>query len=810
MPFLKTSKSSSFGLLVKALFLLKFTNILSTKASSVVSEDTVNIMALLSDYILTCGSTAGLCNSSKAPFLIEPEIIPGCADGLGCSAKCAIASTCAPDAETAYAHVSCVATTIYPPGIELQGYRYRLIATCGEISKHGSTVNSMCTDLPRIELSNVFDDTFRPVISSVSLVTYRNRYCAACNNDNELLPFELKVACDDLFDINSFSSLEDIWDAVRLHNCSVSYVPPDSLIFEAETCHDKYGLISHCNVSGLWPVYDPEIAWACKNLNSYPYKDYKNIYCYNCNPSLVSTSETEMITSCNVTGQYVNTDTIVEEGCKSLPSTPRTFPFKNIFCKMCNAINDQLFDRKFTEFSASIFEMENPRYKVYTSFSKLRFSSTITGSPNISDDTVNKIYTLDSQKGSLNASQITQKKSLEELGNFCGYENFCDRPYRKHNNSYTFPMCMFPCDEYSNCCEILSLGISPAALLPHSMLINLNQLKTEPFPVTYNNSDDLFPVIGQCPEDNTVSEVVKNKCEQEVLQDILSYIPVTSDTDRGDYKNIYCARCNNHDGDLTSHGFSVQCGQPLEATLSPTFKDIATIIRESKCNITVKSPFSQCTTEPHYIKTCQKTESEIHISPDIVNICEQAYLVNSLFPAIEMNGEIYKNVFCVMCNAVWNTSLNYDLITDCNVTGLWSLKVNTSLENLCRTTQLHHAWYPYKNVFCAVCNMAADSVTTKHFGGGTVPCEGSGCIFAHPAYRTIFTIPLPAGVPLGETENKVSNSPPNINIDVVLFQWLTPCHHVTKFSHYVTKLCLPSSALVMPSETMFTGYKRIR
>ena len=750
-----TSQSVSFGQFAKVFLLLMSAEcLLCTNGSSEISRDTVNMTALLLDHILTCGTSAGLCMPTVAPFQIVPQTIRDCADWLECSTNCAISRTCAPDAETAYVNVSCVNTTIYSFATDAMLTRYRMIAECGVVSKQGAKINKMCMELPEIDSSNMFDDFFRPVISSVSLVTYRNRYCAACNNDNELVPFEVNVDCDDLFDINSFSSLEDIWDAVRLHSCSVSYVPPDSFAFDTWPCHNNNAVlvISRCNVSGLWPVYDPEIAWACENLNSFPYKDYKNIYCYICNPSLISTSETEMITSCNFIGQYVNTDTIVEEGCKSLPSTPRTFPFKNIFCKMCNGIDDRFSDREFEDFHASITEIENPMYEVYTAFANLLFPSTMTESLNISDDKVNKTNDGDGQSKTLKASQTKQKNSLEALGQFCGYENFCDRPFRNHYIPYTFPMCMFQCDDYSNCCEILGAGINPGTLLPYNMSFYFGQIENGPISALYNTSGGMFPVIGQCPKDNSVPEVLQDKCEQDESEDILAYIPVTSFTDHTDYRNVYCARCNKHYEPLTSQGFSVYCGHPLEATLAPTFQHIITVIWESKCNITVEPSLNRCAINPRCVKTCQQTDSGIYFSSNISEMCEQEHLSTSLFPVVAVNGTIYKNVFCVMCNTMWNASLDYGLISKCNVTGRWNWRRNNSLEDLCRTTHLHHAWYPYKNIFCAICNMATTSVT----GFGEIgQCDGLECLFAHTAYRTIFSIPASADMSLYEAEYQV-------------------------------------------------------
>ena len=61
--------------------------------------------------------------------------------------------------------------------------------------------------------------------------------------------------------------------------------------------------LGRCNVTGLWSEYDPDIEWACEHLNlAYKWR-YKNVFCYICNPSLVSTSSELLYDRCNVTGK---------------------------------------------------------------------------------------------------------------------------------------------------------------------------------------------------------------------------------------------------------------------------------------------------------------------------------------------------------------------------------------------------------------------------------------------------------------------------------------------------------------------------
>ena len=169
-------------------------------------DQMLNLTKLLSDFVLTCGSSAGFCNQSQSPIQMEPTIIPECADWLECGADCALTSICAPDAKFAYINVSCVSTSIYPLDENDSSYSYNIITHCGISSTKNTGADALCTDVPERNMNNLHDDAFKPVISSSSLITYRNIYCAKCNDedDTNIVSFKLEVEIYNQFDINSF------------------------------------------------------------------------------------------------------------------------------------------------------------------------------------------------------------------------------------------------------------------------------------------------------------------------------------------------------------------------------------------------------------------------------------------------------------------------------------------------------------------------------------------------------------------------------------------------------------------------------
>ena len=717
-------------------------------------DQVLNLTKLLSDFVLTCGSSAGFCNQSQSPIQIEPTINPECADWLECGADCALASICAPDAKFAYINVSCVSTSIYPLDENDSRYSYNMITHCGISSTKNTGADALCTDLPERSMNNLHDDAFKPVISSSSLITYRNIYCAKCNDedDTNIIPFKLEVKCYNQFDINSFKTLRDAWEAIYRNNCTIWYIPPYEHIGDVHYCPIEEDMISHCNVTGLWNTadYDPLIEWACENFNSKTYQwHYKNIYCYICNPTLVSKYNTELISSCNVTGElyYPHADPFMEYGCEEFPAMPRMAPFKNVFCKKCNGVFDQFryVERHFKDFkviiqSAYEFDPLNAAENVHIKFR------------NPKTDLVAKASDLNEEKGG-EGPMIKYRDALTAFGKLCGLENTCDQPYK-----YTYSpfwACNFPCVENSSCCNTLSSGIDQETLIVTNLSLRFDQFDTIYIPINSNlqNSKDnsnanninetCISIIDSCDSDNikknNLSTTFQIKCENPGLDDILAYIPVTSLKTKIDYKSVYCARCNGEMGKLEAYEFTTNCRTVLEASAAAKFDDINDILRREICQITVDAPFDKCKHDPECIRRCPITGLETNYPEGIIYLCESAQLMHSMYPNIEVNNTLYKNVFCLLCHVQWNISAEKETISQCNQTGEWDYNNYTGVvDYLCKNRAAHPAWYPFKNIYCVQCNMKT-SYFDNLFDVRTEACGGIGCIFQESAYRVAFS-----------------------------------------------------------------------
>ncbi|KAL3882701.1 hypothetical protein ACJMK2_029014 [Sinanodonta woodiana] len=111
--------------------------------------------------------------------------------------------------------------------------------------------------------------------------------------------------------------------------------------------------ISKCNTTGYWEVEDgaQDIVYACEHdLSSVskklqmrslktldkPFQEFKNIYCYVCNPY----KPYPFYTKCNMSEQWETYDAQVENDCINGPRKSKWGPFKNFDCFKCNNKND--------------------------------------------------------------------------------------------------------------------------------------------------------------------------------------------------------------------------------------------------------------------------------------------------------------------------------------------------------------------------------------------------------------------------------------------------------------------------------------
>ncbi|XP_069114790.1 uncharacterized protein [Argopecten irradians] len=121
-----------------------------------------------------------------------------------------------------------------------------------------------------------------PITDTTNKITYRNVFCAICNSRQEenLIAWSANVNCTSSSTPEP-KSLRELMESVASNKqCNLLFEPPRNMTLAK--C-DTLGLVSECNVTGRWTVFDDDMDRACTSYRSVYRSTYQNIHCYMCN-----------------------------------------------------------------------------------------------------------------------------------------------------------------------------------------------------------------------------------------------------------------------------------------------------------------------------------------------------------------------------------------------------------------------------------------------------------------------------------------------------------------------------------------------
>ncbi|KAL3882704.1 hypothetical protein ACJMK2_029017, partial [Sinanodonta woodiana] len=197
---------------------------------------------------------------------------------------------------------------------------------------------------------NIIDNL--PVSLTNDVIMFRNRYCSKCNGYDNISFLDIEISCDIYIDTRLTQSFEHLIKLSVQNSCKIQYV--------RNNCNDLNRMvplhtqpISKCNTTGYWDVEGgaQDIVYACEhdlsgvsktfNVRSLPtlnkpFQEFKNIYCYVCNPY----NSYPLYTKCNMSERWETYDSQVEHDCTNGPRESKWGPFKNFGCFKCNNKND--------------------------------------------------------------------------------------------------------------------------------------------------------------------------------------------------------------------------------------------------------------------------------------------------------------------------------------------------------------------------------------------------------------------------------------------------------------------------------------
>ena len=176
---------------------------------------------------------------------------------------------------------------------QYNGLGYVLITKCADDTDADSTVKDNC-----LKEYSEFDFTtdipaYFPVTDNTTMVSYKNEYCALCNDipKSNLIYWGAKVECEtvDNREDTEIQSLSDVYKLITEDStCNVVFLIPYELLYRQPFIQQCIPYQNRCNMTGRWQEYDADLESLCLSYES-AYKGYKNVHCYLCNGYDVST-----------------------------------------------------------------------------------------------------------------------------------------------------------------------------------------------------------------------------------------------------------------------------------------------------------------------------------------------------------------------------------------------------------------------------------------------------------------------------------------------------------------------------------------
>ncbi|XP_069121319.1 uncharacterized protein [Argopecten irradians] len=222
---------------------------------------------------------------------------------------------------------------------------YSAISKC-EQSNVGGAI-----DESQLRCGIAADDIFGTLPVTHGQAIYKNFDCMWCHLNSkekqhiQITPWDVQIKCPYEINAEFHVLLNDVIKTAKVMDCSVRVFPRhrNSLMSQVSRMHctktSEFRYVDKCNTTGHWMLFDPDVKAACENEGKFlpPYHEqYKNIFCYVCNPP---TSSNISIDTCSVQPENQRYGEVVIELCRNSPLVPGYEPYKNVFCSLCSNIN---------------------------------------------------------------------------------------------------------------------------------------------------------------------------------------------------------------------------------------------------------------------------------------------------------------------------------------------------------------------------------------------------------------------------------------------------------------------------------------
>ena len=720
----------------------------------------IDFANLLTQYELVC-PTRGDCNilSIGTSGYTSSLYHHLCPRNCECDFRCVTRGNCCPGNIYAYTDQDCVNVQVYPPDDQIS---YHMITTCpSQYSEHN--IIKGCESQP-INQSNV-----QPVTSYDTSLSYKNRFCAQCHRDENITEWKISVQCPSLYVLNdNFDSFSNLKEEIRKQNCKILFDLDDYNLkpINCQNYQPASNLVDKCNVTGLWYTGDSDINWACEHYNGKAFSNFKNVFCYICNPSIISVSSPLTIDKCNISEEWTHFDPLIESACLTQPAIKRLYPYKNVYCLICNGVSSlwPLFPNSFSTNKMKI-SFDEQLYDKERLLSYLTIGVNFYGENKISDlaefienmyegAIMNNSFYVETLKGIAKTSEQMDKQ-FDDYISICGKHQTCNlSSYNESFYGLSNPVCRGTsgcsckenCVESGTCCVDFILKNRPYSCYNKSTILHFTPgTNLEKGLELEEDNIPCHTLIDKCTnQQNTTVGLTKDHLK------LLSVLPVRYNGQIA-YRNISYLLCNVEEAQNIRIDISVKCGSFFEKslitwqTMLPTLNNatkqfcagtfIGRTRDEEVHNIhweyvrkqprtklgsdleALNIPSSILTDDDYRIgnatefTSCNQTGKWSARDVDVLSVCENSEHLGPSFPGYRINGLLYKNYACYICNPEIDESefTKDDVISTCNETGLVDLnevQLN-EIEVLCQETEPHTRWLPFKNYYCSRCNIPA-------------------------------------------------------------------------------------------------------
>lgn len=535
---------------------------------------------------------------------------------------CILNINCCPDFGLPRYREKCMNDVIYNPYNLLSDVYFSVLDKCPPNTP--PKIRNLCekeTDL----IQNL---TLVPVTSKTR-TTYRNVYCAQCHGETDLEPWTIDINCQKFADFNFLSSFEEIAELIKVKMCTVRYVQQNANNKAVPCKRAADNLIGRCNMTGTWNSYDSDIDMACNHFQL-PFDKYKSIFCLMCNPPSQDPF-TDLVSACNITKDSTKS---LENACEMYKQSSVTFPFKNMFCYLCNRHDDKDRYNDINGYISLIFKDDIVVYNMEQLIFKKDFLTPYLSNQSIKLNTkfklgnrLNSSYDFFDNERQVNVTNLMTLYSLAYESNLCGIYNAGPKPLEPDCS------CHETCVSYDTCCVDFELDQLLGCL-------------------------DGNIVAGIC---RYADEGINSYCESrgEFMYDL----PVSRNDTKKHYKNIFCALCADKKFNFPisfpvkkyAHKYfhpwdvEITCAisnlLPIYYQLSMT--DIFKSATRKNCDIKFKPAQGKdayCDDKAIKISTCNVSGTWSHFDADVLWACEK---LNTTFLT---NYRGFRNVFCTLCN----------------------------------------------------------------------------------------------------------------------------------------------------------------